>query len=247
MRGLKALIPERIYFFNTSYPDISKRILLNWLQHYERCRNGSLQKICSLFPYCDNLCTPFLGWDLEFCCFCHRDIGFYMCHELDIVCQIYCKKKREKHFPLCCRKLCWYKIGHSAFPFSYQSLPCRERLTFCTLSLLQCCSHRRNTLQGKPSAAKTQDKGETTKPLPVLSPTLQGQLLPSKLWPTKWRRLGTMLRKAPFPRENLLSPFQSVQTQVLQLFLIFPLWEAAQHLQSALAKGRKLLKGKFFA
>lgn len=87
---LKALIEKRIYLFNTSYPDAPKRILLNWLQHYERPRNGSLQKIYSLFHYYDNLCTPFLGWDLEFCCFCHRDTGFHMCHELQIICQIYC-------------------------------------------------------------------------------------------------------------------------------------------------------------
>lgn len=98
MGGLKALIQKRIYLFNTSYPDVSKRILLNWLQHYERCRNGSLQKIYSLFHYYDNLCTPFLGWDLEFCCFYHRDTGFHVCHELQIICHLYCKKEEIKAF-----------------------------------------------------------------------------------------------------------------------------------------------------
>lgn len=49
MGGLKAQTQKRICLFNTSYPGVSKRILLNWLQHYERCRNGSLQKIYSLF------------------------------------------------------------------------------------------------------------------------------------------------------------------------------------------------------
>lgn len=84
--GLKALIEKRIYLFNTSYPDAPKRILLNWLQNYKRPRNGSLQKIYSLFPYYDNPCTSFLGWHLEFCCFCHMDTGFHTCHELQIIC-----------------------------------------------------------------------------------------------------------------------------------------------------------------
>lgn len=112
--GLKALIQKIIYLFDTSYPDVSKRILLNWLPHNERSGNGSLQKFYSLFNYYDNLYTPFLGWDLKFCCFCDRDTGFLMCHKLQIICQIYCKRRERKACPPtqpAQRKLCWYKIA----------------------------------------------------------------------------------------------------------------------------------------
>lgn len=92
--------------------------------------------------------------------------------------------------------------------------PCRERalrLTFCAFSLLQCCSHRRNSARKAISCKNSGQWRNKNKPTPCTQSYSPGLLFPFKLWPTKWRRLGTILRKAPFPQENLLSPFQCVQ------------------------------------
>lgn len=228
---LKALTEKRIYLFNTSYPDAPKRILLNWLQHYERSRNGSLQKIYSLFHYYDNLCTPFLGWDLEFCCFCHRDTGFHMCHELQIICQIYCKKKKKKRRkaspPLPAQLQEGVLVQNVPFclPLQPPVPPCRERalgLTFCAFSLLQCCSHRRNSARKAISCKNSGQWRNKNKTTPCAQSYSPGLLFPFKLWPTKWRRLGTILRKAPFPQENLLSPCQCVQPPIVPATPHFP-------------------------
>lgn len=94
------------------------------------------------------------------------------------------------------------------------SPPCRERalrLTLRAFSLLQCCSHRRNSARKAISCKNSGQRRNKNKTTPCAQSHSPGLLFPFKLWPTKWRRLGTMLRKAPFPKENLLSPFQSVQ------------------------------------
>lgn len=127
------------------------------------------------------------------------------------------KEKKEKHLPLCLhsyRKVCWYKMCHSAVPFSSQFLHAGRGPWGSPFVPSPCYSaaHTEGTLQGKPLAAKTQDNGEKkNKPTPCTQSYSPGLLFPFKLWPTKWRRLGTILRKAPFPQENLLSPFQCVQ------------------------------------
>lgn len=128
------------------------------------------------------------------------------------------KEKKEKHLPLCLhsyRKVCWYKMCHSAVPFSPQFLHAGRgpwgSLTFCAFSLLQCCSHRRNSARKAISCKNSGQWRKKNKPTPCTQSYSPGLLFPFKLWPTKWRRLGTILRKAPFPQENLLSPFQCVQ------------------------------------
>lgn len=250
MGGLKALIQKMTHLFNTSYPDVSKRILLNWLQHNERSGNGSLQKIYSLFNYYDNLYTSFLGWDLKFCCFCDRDTGFHMCHKLQIICQIYCKKRERKSCPPtqpAQRKLCWYKIAILPSPSALSPSMQGEAHLLCLglpTALLSQKERKSFSLQGKPLAARTQDKGETrTKPPPVLSPTPHDHCYLPNSGPPSGGEWGQCWEKLLSPRRTYWAHFRVCKPQVLQLFLIFPLWEAAQHLQPALGTGRKLLKG----
>lgn len=141
-----------------------------------------------------------------------------MCNELQIICQIYCKKTERKAFlplPAQLQEAVLVQNVPFCLPLQPSVPPCRERLTFSALSLLQGCSHRRNSA-GKAISCK--NSGETrTKPSPVLSPTPQACcFLP------KWRRLGTMLQKSSFPKENLLSPFQSVQCPSVPVIPHFP-------------------------
>lgn len=128
------------------------------------------------------------------------------------------KKQKEKHFSLCLhsyRKLSWYKMCHSAFPFSPQSLHAGRGSP-----LVPCPCYRaaltEETLQGKPLAAKTQEKQEQNHhlcsallPKPVVSSQSGGD----------WAQC---LGKAPFPKENLLSPFQSVQCPSVPVIPHFP-------------------------
>lgn len=89
------------------------------------------------------------------------------------------KEKKEKHLPLCLhsyRKVCWYKMCHSAVPFSPQFLHAGRGPWGSPFVPSPCYSaaHTEGTLEGKPLAAKTQDNGETRTNLPpVLSPTPQ--------------------------------------------------------------------------
>lgn len=134
---------------------------------------------------------------------------------------------------------------HSAFPYSPQSLHAGRGPWGSPFVPSPCYSAAltEGTQQGKPLAAKTQDKGETrTKPSPCSVLLLRSIVSFQTLAHTKWRRLGSMLRKAPFPRRTWVH-FRVCNPQVFQLPLIFPLREAAQHLQPALGTG-KLLKGR---
>lgn len=158
------------------------------------------------------------------------------------------KKKKEKHLPLCLhsyRKVCWYKMCHSAFPFNPQFLHAGRGPWGSPFVPSPCYSaaHTEGTLQGKPLAAKTQDNGETrTKPPPVLSPTPQVYCFLSNFDPPSGGDWGQYWEKLLSPRRTYWAHFSVCNPQVFQLLLIFPLWEAAHHLQPALGTGRKLLK-----
>lgn len=155
------------------------------------------------------------------------------------------KEEKEKHVPQHSlhRGSCVGTKLPFCLPLQSSVPPRREGLTFRALSFLQCCSHRGSSARKAISCKNSGQRRNKTKTSTCAQPYSPGPWFPSKLWPTKWRRLGTMLRKAPFPKENLLSHFRVCNPQGLQLFLILPLWEAAQHLQPALGTGRKLLKG----
>lgn len=117
--------------------------------------------------------------------------------------------------------------------------PCRERLTFSALSLLQCCSHRRNSARKAINCKnlKKKDKGETrTKPSSVLSPAPQSccfSFQSGGAW-------GQCLRKAPFPKENLLGPFQSVQSPSVPVIPHFPHCERLHSTSSLLLELEEL-------
>lgn len=132
---------------------------------------------------------------------------------------------------------------HSAFPFSPQSLHTGRGSPF-----VPCPSYSaaltEGALQEKPLAARTQDKGETRpKPPPVLSPSPQAHGFLPNSGPPSGGDWGQCWEKLLSPRRTYWAHFRVCNPQGLQLFLILPLWEAAQHLQPALGTGRKLLKG----
>lgn len=213
---LKALIEKRIYLFNTSYPDAPKRILLNWLQHYERPRNGSLQKIY-YFITMTTFAHPSLAEIWNFVASVTGIQVFTCATNFKLYVKSTVKKKKRKASPPLPAQLQEGVLVQNVpfcLPLQPPVPPCRERalgLTFCTFSLLQCCSHRRNSARKAIScknSGQRRNKNKTTPCAQSYSPDL---LFPFKLWPTKWRRLGTILRKAPFPQENLLSPCQCVQ------------------------------------
>lgn len=142
------------------------------------------------------------------------------------LCQIYWKKKNiEKHFPSY-RKLCWYKMCHSAFPFSPQSLHAGRGSPHlqCLVLLSQkelckeshCCKN----------SAQRRNKNKT---ITCAQPHSPGQLFPSKveeIGDKAWEKLLS-------PRRTYWAHSRVCNPQLFQLFLIFPLWEAAQHLQPA--------------
>lgn len=123
------------------------------------------------------------------------------------------KEEKEKHVPQHSlhRGSCVGTKLPFCLPLQSSVPPHREGLTFRALSFLQCCSHRGSSARKAISCKNSGQRRNKTKTSTCAQPYSPGPWFPSKLWPTKWRRLGTMLRKAPFPKENLLSPFQSVQ------------------------------------
>lgn len=161
------------------------------------------------------------------------------------------KKKRKKSMFLsvCTEEAVLVQNCHSAFPFIPQSLHAGKGSPFVPCPSYSAVLRRKGKaisffLQGKPLAARTQDKGETrTKPPPVLSPTPQGHGFLPNSGPPSGGDWGQCWEKLLSPRRSYWVHFRVCNPQVLQLFLIFPLWEAAQHLQPALGTGRKLLKG----
>lgn len=139
------------------------------------------------------------------------------------------KEKKEKHLPLCLhsyRKVCWYKMCHSAVPFSPQFLHAGRGPWGSPFVPSPCYSaaHTEGTLQGKPLAAKTQDNGEKRTNLPpVLSPTPQVYCFLSNFDPPSGGDWGQYWEKLLSPRRTYWAHFSVCNPQVLQLLLIFPL------------------------
>lgn len=113
---------------------------------------------------------PFLSWALGFCWFCHRDTGFHMCHKLQMISQIYCKKQKHNKNHLIClhsyRKACctwlmpfWLPLGlHSTLQSPVPLLRGGLWDSPFTVLLPTVLLTREWTLQWRPWAAKSQHK-----------------------------------------------------------------------------------------
>lgn len=123
------------------------------------------------------------------------------------LCQIYWKKKYiEKHFPSY-RKLCWYKMCHSAFPFSPQSLHAGRGSPHlqCLVLLSQkelckeshCCKN----------SAQRRNKNKT---ITCAQPHSPGQLFPSKveeIGDKAWEKLLSPIPECAIPNCSSYSSF----------------------------------------
>lgn len=156
------------------------------------------------------------------------------------------KKERKSHPPLPAQIQEAVLVQNVLFCLPLQSSvpPSRERHTFCALSFLQCCSHRRNSARKAISCKNSgQRRNKNKTSTCVLNPTPQAHCFLPNFDPPSGGDLGQCWEKLFSPRRIYWAHFRVCNPQVFQLFLTFPLWEAAQHLQPALGTGRKLLKG----